>query len=197
MKEKIIVAPRVNGNELLCSMAIHGVKSFNVRVCGATQLARMALLRSGISVKDNFVSQQEAVAIIAEAVKTLGIPYFGKTTYSDIRAITFAIYRMRTLVPGGNEEQAISTALGNGEFKEKNKLAMESLSRASNIAIMKTQAYNNIERMIPDYVISEAFARIYIDSLPHDGDFIVENVSLTLGPGANMAVSAKENFERD
>ena len=69
------------------------------------------------------------------------------------------------------------------EEDEKNKLAMESLSRASNIAIMKTQAYNNIERMIPDYVISEAFARIYIDSLPHDGDFIVENYNAL----ANMA----------
>lgn len=120
MKEKIIVAPGINGNELLCSMAMHGIKCFNTRVWSAGQLARMALLRSGIPVKENFINQREAAAIIAEAVKALGNQYFGKTTYSDIRAITFAVYRMRTLVPVGDEAKAIRHALDKGEFKEKN-----------------------------------------------------------------------------
>ena len=139
--EQIILAPGINGNELLRSLAMHGKNCFNVRVCSANNLARLALMRSGIPIKENFVSSQEAAAIIAEAVKAEEEAkaakntdteknaeagkksetdndkekfYFDKTTYSDIRAITNAVYRMRSLVPGGkveDEAKAIQNAL--------------------------------------------------------------------------------------
>ena len=153
--EQIILAPGINGNELLRCLAMHGKNCFNVRVCSASNLARLALMRSGIPIKENFVSSQEAAAIIAEAVKAVKAAeeakaakntetgeneeagekagtgndkekdkfYFDKTTYSDIRAITNAVYRMRSLVPGGkveDEAKAIQNALENGEFKKKN-----------------------------------------------------------------------------
>ena len=153
--EQIILAPGINGNELLRCLAMHGKNCFNVRVCSASNLARLAFMRSGIPIKENFVSSQEAAAIIAEAVKAVKAAeeakaakntetgeneeagekagtgndkekdkfYFDKTTYSDIRAITNAVYRMRSLVPGGkveDEAKAIQNALENGEFKKKN-----------------------------------------------------------------------------
>ena len=49
MKEKIILAPGLNGNELMRSLALHGVNCIGMRICGAAELARLALMRSGIS----------------------------------------------------------------------------------------------------------------------------------------------------
>lgn len=119
--EQIILAPGLSGNALLRSLAMRGIKCFNIRVFSAYKLARTALLRSGIAVKENFVNGREAAAIVAEAVGKAGAEtYFGKTTYSDIRAITAAINRMRGLAGGGDEEPVIREALGKGEFREKN-----------------------------------------------------------------------------
>lgn len=56
MKEKIILAPGANGTELTKSMAMHGVNCFNIRICGASELARLLLMRSGIPIREDFVS---------------------------------------------------------------------------------------------------------------------------------------------
>ena len=49
MKESIILTPSANGSELTKSLAMHSVNCFNQRICGAGELARLALVRSGIS----------------------------------------------------------------------------------------------------------------------------------------------------
>lgn len=95
MKEKIILAPGLNGNELMRSLALHGINCIGMRICGAAELARLALMRSGIPVSGDFVSAREEAAIVADAVN--GEPYFGKTSYSDIQEIAAAIRRMRSL----------------------------------------------------------------------------------------------------
>lgn len=118
MKEKIILAPGLNGNELMRSLALHGVNCIGMRICGAAELARLALMRSGISISEDFVSAKEEVAIAAEAVN--GEPYFGKTSYSDIQEIAAAIRRMRSLVADEEEERSIRDKLPMGIFKEKN-----------------------------------------------------------------------------
>lgn len=119
MKETIIFAPGLNGNELQRSLALHGINSIGMRICGAAKLARLALMRSGISITEDFVSAREGTAIVAEAVK--GVPYFEKATYSDIIQISAALRRMRGLVADREEEPVIREKLLRGIFPEKNK----------------------------------------------------------------------------
>lgn len=118
MKERIILAPGANSGELTKTLAMHGINCFNLRICGAGELARLALMRSGIAVREDFISSREETAIMAEAVK--GEKYFGKTTYSDIREIARAIRLSRSLISDCDEEKKIDDILGKGIFTEKN-----------------------------------------------------------------------------
>ena len=118
MKEKIILAPGLNGNELMRSLALHGVNCIGMRICGAAELARLALMRSGISISEDFVSAKEEAAIAADAIG--GESYFGKASYSDIQEIAAAIRRMRSLIADEDEEQSVQDKLPMGIFKEKN-----------------------------------------------------------------------------
>ena len=118
MKERIYLAPTANGTELRKSLAMHGINCLNVRVCGAPELARIALMRAGIAITDAFISPQEELPLIAEAVKDE--TFFKKPTYSDITAIAAAIRCMRGLVPDTNEEKMIAKVLPKGFFTEKN-----------------------------------------------------------------------------
>ncbi|MCR5502744.1 MAG: PD-(D/E)XK nuclease family protein [Lachnospiraceae bacterium] len=118
MRERIITAPGANGAELIKSLAMHGVNCFNLRITGAGELARIALMRSGIAVTEDFVSAREETALMAEAVK--GEAFFGKATYSDIREIAAAVRRIRTLVPDAGEEGRIEEILKKGTFEKKN-----------------------------------------------------------------------------
>ena len=118
MREKIILAPGLNGNELMRSLALHGINCIGMRICGAAELARLALMRSGVAIPEDFVSSRQEVAIMAEAVE--GEPYFGKASYSDIQEITAAIRRMRSLVADGEEAQVLKEKLPAGIFSEKN-----------------------------------------------------------------------------
>ena len=118
MRERIILAPGANGNELIKSMALHGVNTINLRICSSGELARLALMRSGIAIKEEFLSNREECAEVSKAIK--GIDYFKKPTYSDIREVTKAIRKMRSLVVGSDEITQIKTNLKKGIFTEKN-----------------------------------------------------------------------------
>lgn len=118
MREKIYLAPNANGGELRKSLAMHGVNCFNLRICGAGKLARMAMMRSGIAIDEDFVSTREEIAIVAKAAKDES--YFKKATYSDIRNLAGAIRRMRSLVANGDEAKIIAATLGKGIFADKN-----------------------------------------------------------------------------
>lgn len=118
MKERIILAPGINGNELIKNLALHGVNTFNTRIFSSGEFARAALMRSGITVTDGFIDSSEEMALIAESVK--GNEYFGTPSYSDIRNLAVAVRRMRCLVPDPNEAEILKTTLSKGLFLEKN-----------------------------------------------------------------------------
>ena len=118
MRERIVLAPGLNGNELIRSLALHDVNCIGLRICGAAELARLALMRSGISIAEDFLSAKEEAAIVAEAVEEE--PYFGKATFSDIQEIRSAIRRMRSLIASVDEAQELERILTQGIFKEKN-----------------------------------------------------------------------------
>ena len=119
MRERFIVAPGMNGTELLRNMALRGKNCFNVRICGSGELAQTALIRSGISIKEEIISVGRENALIAKAAQ--GEAYFGELNYSDVQELSFAVKRMRELVDAENEGEALHEILSRGIFKEKNK----------------------------------------------------------------------------
>ena len=119
MNERIILAPGLNGNELIKNLALHGVNCFNTRIVSAGELARIALMRSGVTVTESFVDSRDEVALISKAVK--GVSYFKTTSYSDVRNLASAIKRMRCLVTSPDESSVLkSTLLNEDVFIRKN-----------------------------------------------------------------------------
>ncbi len=118
MKERIILAPGSNGTELLESLALHGINCIGVRICKAAELARFALMRSGVAVTEDFISIREEAALTAQAVA--GEKYFGNPSYTDIREIASALRQMRCLAGAGEEGDKLQSILPKGIFTEKN-----------------------------------------------------------------------------
>lgn len=150
MREKIVIAPGINGNELINSLAMHGINSINMRICNAGELARLAFMRAGIHIKDDFIDADEEAALIAKAIEGEG--YFGSATYSDIQEITRAIRKMRFLVDADDEGKALENILSNGIFAEKNKALMNVYKKYMDIitAEKKIDAVALIRRAIAD-----------------------------------------------
>jgi RecB family exonuclease len=118
MRERIYLAPGANGGELIKSLAMHGFNCFNLRIMGAGDLARMAMMRSGIAIPENFIDAREETALINHAMARE--KYFIRPTYADVKKITTSIRQMRCLVSGDNETEQIETAMKKGIFTEKN-----------------------------------------------------------------------------
>ncbi len=162
MRERIYVAPGANGTELTKCLAMQGINCFNVRICGAGELARMGMMRLGISISEDFVSSSEETAVIAQAIE--GEKYFEKATYSDIRDIAVAVRRMRSLTAAEDEEAEISRIMAQGIFKEKNE-ALVSIYRKY-IRIIK-------EKKLMDFV--SLMRKAISECSPIDADFFTLN----------------------
>ena len=118
MREKIVFAPGLNGNELSANLALHGINSIGMRICGATALARLALMRSGISIEEIYIDEREETVIMADAVSDE--PYFSNASYSDVKEISVAIRKMRGLLSADNESAFLQEVLPSGLFLKKN-----------------------------------------------------------------------------
>ena len=118
MREHIILAPGVNGNELIRNIALHGANMINIRIVNAAELANIALIRSGIAVPGNLIGIGEEVPIIAKVVND--VPYFSNVAYSDIVSISNAVRTMRTLVTEQNEDALLEKTLKQSVFADKN-----------------------------------------------------------------------------
>lgn len=129
MKQCIILAPGLNGNELTKNLAIHGINCFNTKVVGAGELAHIALMRSGITISEELLDKNEEMAIVAEAIKD--IAYFGNTSFSDVGSIVSAIQKMRCFVPEVDEASVIKDRLTSSEviFTEKNNALLVAYER--------------------------------------------------------------------
>ena len=160
MNEKKILAPGLNGNELTRNLALHGINSFNTQVFSSGEFARYALMRSGITITEEFLDSKEENAIVAEAIKDEA--YFGKSSYSDIQEIAKAIRRMRSLVTSEDEIQTLEEIMSQGIFKEKN---------AALISVYKKYKEHLFEHNLIDSV---SLIRKAIDSCsPFDADYCI------------------------
>jgi len=118
MREKLILAPGIKGSELIKNIALHGTNCINMKILSAGELARLALMKSGVAITQDFLSSKEECTLIAKAVA--GESYFGKMTYSDIKELSGAVKKLRSLAVDGNEEDIIKDNLSKAIFTEKN-----------------------------------------------------------------------------
>ena len=160
MKEIIILAPGLNGNELIKNISLHGINSFNTRIVSTGELARLALMRSGISISEHFLDSTEEMAFISEAIK--GITYFGTPSYSDVKNIALAIRRMRSFISDQDESAVLKATLQKGIFKAKN----EALFIAYELYIQSLEDKKYIDSVM---LIRKAIS----ESAPIDAEFIV------------------------
>lgn len=113
MQETIILAPGANGTELLRTMAKFGKNTLGLRIMGALELAQTALMRSGISIEEDYLTKKEEAPVLSSFIKD--IPYFASAAYSDAENLSRALTTLRSYIPE-NESDFIH----NAEFKEKN-----------------------------------------------------------------------------
>lgn len=123
MRGTIIVAPGLNGSEMLRSMAMRDVNTFNVRIMGTTELSRYALMSAGVVIDEEYVSGNEECVLISEASN--GIDYFSNMSYTDITYLSNAVRTMRMYCPDDEEMAGLEKALNAGIFMEKNAALLE------------------------------------------------------------------------
>lgn len=122
MQEKIILAPGASPTELLRTLARFGVDTIGVRVVSPTELARIALMRSGICVSDAFLPSLEEPSLIFSFLKN--IPYFASASYADAQALASALSAARRLI-ASDEPVQFAEVLRKGEFPDKNEALIE------------------------------------------------------------------------
>ncbi len=122
MNERFILAPGASGTELLRSLARHGVNTMGLRVLGAPELARTALMRSGIPITERFLTSREEPSVIYSFLN--GIDYFSPPSFSVAQDLAGALRTLRQLA-AGDEEKDVEEALSMGEFPEKNGALLE------------------------------------------------------------------------
>ena len=138
MKERIILANGAGGNELLKSLAKHGINCFNLRILSSVELARYVLTKSGVTIKEGFIDATEERVYIVKALA--GETYFGKVTYNDVIRISDAIRQIRSLAI---DESQIPSILEKGIFEEKNKALISVLNKYLDL-LKKNQIFDRI-----------------------------------------------------
>ena len=117
MRECIILAPGANGTELIRSMAKYGRNSLGMRIMSPTELAKYALMKSGVALTREFLPAAEEASVIYAFLKT--IPYFNAASFADAEQLAIALRTLRGMVTK-NEKDSIQAGLSDGEFPEKN-----------------------------------------------------------------------------
>ncbi|MBQ1908115.1 MAG: PD-(D/E)XK nuclease family protein [Firmicutes bacterium] len=130
MNERFILAPGASGTELLRSLARHGVNTMGLRVLGAPELARTALMRSGITITERFLTSREEPSVIYSFLD--GIGYFSPPSFSVAQDLAGALRTLRQLA-AGDEEKDVEEALSMGEFPEKNGALLEVFTRYAEV----------------------------------------------------------------
>ncbi len=120
--ERIVLAPGISESELLRTLAAHGVGTMGLRVMGAAELARTALMRSGIFTTGEFLPRNKEAALIDTFIRQTS--YFSSASFADSENMASALFSLRSLIPE-NEADVIHARFAEGEFPEKNKAIAE------------------------------------------------------------------------
>lgn len=117
MREIIIFAPGANAAELLRLLARHGKNQMCMRVFGSAQLAEHALMCSGITSEEKYISGEEEASVIYSIASQT--EYFSSASFSDASQIAQAIRSLRMLITE-NEASCLHETLSRGAFQDKN-----------------------------------------------------------------------------
>ncbi len=118
MQETIIFAPGANGTELLRTMAKFGKNTLNTRVMNALDLAKDALMRSGIVIEEEFLPRSEESSVIDSFLSD--IKYFAAASYSDSVNLADALYSLRSFILENEAEYINGEFISKAEFTDKN-----------------------------------------------------------------------------
>lgn len=122
MKEKIIFAPGCNETELVRTLAKFGKNTLGLRIVNSVELSRMALLASGLTLKQTFVTRKQEAPLVDSFIRT--VDYFKNSTFSDSQNMSNVLFSMRSLIVE-NEKAVLHSQLLQGEFKEKNQAIID------------------------------------------------------------------------
>ena len=122
MKEIIILAPGANKSELLRMLAKYGKNTMGLRVLNRIELAKHALMKSGVLITEEFLTTKEEPSVIFSFLNE--IDYFKAASYADAESLSSAIAMMRSLV-FSDEENVLNDRLAAGEFPVKNEAVLE------------------------------------------------------------------------
>ena len=123
MIEQIILVSGVNEKEFLRTFTKFGKNTIGVRVLNAVELAKMALMKSGIFTAENFLTRGEQPSVIYSFLRDIG--YFASASFSDAENLSSALDLLRELIISEDEKTEIETKLVAGEFKKKNAAIIE------------------------------------------------------------------------
>lgn len=126
MQETYILAPGASSTELLRTLARFGSNTLGVRIMNSAELAKTALIKSGITVTESYITPKESASVIYSFIN--GIAYFGAASYSDAENLSTAINTMRGLITD-NEAATVHANLAKGEFPDKNSAVAEAYDR--------------------------------------------------------------------
>ena len=126
INEKIVLAPGINGTELLRSLAANGSDTFGMRIVSSVELARRSLAGSGIAIPGSMITSQEEAVLILRALGGNG--YYSETSFSDAAAVAEALHTLRQYIVS-DEENEIRRILGGGRFRKKNDALIEIWNR--------------------------------------------------------------------
>ena len=126
MLERILFIPGVSPTELLRTLASHGVNTLGLRVMGATEFARTALMRSGVAVPQEYLARKDEAAVIDSFIRD--VSYFKSASLADAENMASALFALRSLITE-REEETIRGRFTEGEFPAKNRAIAEVYNR--------------------------------------------------------------------
>ena len=120
MQEKIILAPSLEGNDYLKSLAAFNKDpklTFGVRIFNSVELAKYLMQLNGVSCDKKFIPDVILTGKLYKLVKK--IPYFEKSSFEDVYNLLKSVNDLRRCIPF-DEGKAIEEKLPKDLFKKKN-----------------------------------------------------------------------------
>ena len=162
MTEKILLLPGANGTELTRMLARFHKNTLGLRIMNAAELARFALIHSGIVLEESFLPRKQESAVIDSFIRE--ITYFASAGYADSEKIADAFYRLRSLIPE-NEFDQLHKLLPQGEFPDKNKslvavydrylAALRNANHIDTIGLLRKAISQAVRLSCPVYTLQE------------------------------------------
>ena len=115
-----------NAGDMLRTLARFGINTMGTRIVGSLEVARTALIRSGVSVRERFLPGREESSLVFSFIRE--IPYFASASYKDAEMLAQALSDARRLI-AKNEEAEIARILKEGEFSDKNDALISAYGR--------------------------------------------------------------------